>query len=97
MYEPLDVNRGLPYGCDCATCCITNSSATLPDLIPALLFFIPRPSVCPERFRFADRAPEEFPAPFVVVGFWKFLEPDGSLPADIDGDGDEVDELMPFV
>lgn len=87
----------LPYGCDCATCGMVISPATLPDLILALLFLTPRPGVCPWRFRFAERTPELFPPPLLVAELGGCLGPDGSLPADIDGDGEDVDELIPFV
>lgn len=63
----------------------------------ALLFLIPRPTACPGRFRFAERIPELFPPPLLVAEFDGYLGPDGSLPADIDGDGEDVDEMIPFV
>jgi hypothetical protein len=46
---------------------------------------------------FADRDPLLIPLLVVVVAFMGYLAPGGSLPADIDGDGDEVLEFMPFM
>ena len=37
-----------------------------------------------------------FPTPLLIAEFG-FLPPEGSLPADMEGEGEEVDELMPFV
>ena len=46
----------------------------------------------------ADRAPELLlPTPLLVAELGAYFAAEGSLPADIDGDGDEVEELMPFV
>lgn len=45
----------------------------------------------------ADRIAELLPAPLIVAEFGTILEPEGSLPADMEGDGDEVEELIPFV
>jgi hypothetical protein len=38
-----------------------------------------------------------FPTPLLVTGFGTTLEPEGSLLVDIDGDGEDVEELIPFV
>jgi hypothetical protein len=38
-----------------------------------------------------------FPTPLLEAEFEGSLEPEGSLLADIEGDGDEVEEWMPFV
>jgi hypothetical protein len=45
----------------------------------------------------AERAAELFPTPLLVTGFGTTLEPEGSLLVDIDGDGEDVEELIPFV
>ncbi len=37
------------------------------------------------------------PRPLVVAEFGGIFEPEGSRPADIDGEGEEVEELIPFV
>jgi hypothetical protein len=47
--------------------------------------------------RFGGRTAELFPTPLLVAEFGPILEPEGSLLADIDGDGEEADELIPFV
>jgi len=72
----------------------------LADRSPTLLFLWPRPSSCggaSRLVRFADRAAELFPIPLLVAEFGATLEPEGSLLADIDGEGEEVEELIPFV
>jgi hypothetical protein len=73
----------------------------LADLKPTLLFLCPRPSNCPGASRlalFAERGPEVLlPTPLLVAEFGGYFAPDGSLLADIDGDGDEVEECTPFV
>jgi hypothetical protein len=71
----------------------------LPDRNPTLLFLWPLPSNCVDGVsrlvRFAERAAELFPTPLLVAEFGATLEPEGSLLADIDGDGEEVEELIP--
>ena len=48
--------------------------------------------------RFADRAPELLgPTPLLVAEFGGYLAAEGSLLADIEGDGEELDELIPLV
>jgi hypothetical protein len=47
--------------------------------------------------RFGGRTAELFPTPLLVAEFGPILEPEGSLLADIDGDGEEAEELIPFV
>jgi hypothetical protein len=47
--------------------------------------------------RFGGRTVELFPTPLLVAEFGPILEPEGSLLADIDGDGEEAEELIPFV
>lgn len=74
----------------------------LADLKPTLLFLCPRPSSCPGTSRlvlFAERAPDALlPTPLLVAEFGGYFAlPPGSLLADIDGEGDEVEEFMPFV
>jgi hypothetical protein len=74
----------------------------LPDRSPnpTLPFLCPLPSSCggaSRRERFAERTVELFPTPLPVAEFGATLEPDGSLLADIEGDGEEVEELIPFV
>jgi hypothetical protein len=44
---------------------------------------------------FADREP--FPTPLLVTPLVGYFAPGGSLPADIDGDGDEVLEWIPLM
>ena len=77
------------------------SPAMLADRSPPLATRCPRPSILeggPSRWiRFADRGPDVLlPTPLLVAEFG-FLPPDGSLPADIEGEGEDVEELMPFV
>lgn len=74
----------------------------LPDRRPSptLLFLWPLPNSCAGASRlerFAERAAELFPAPLLVAEFGATLEPEGSLLADMDGDGEDVEEWMPFV
>jgi hypothetical protein len=46
----------------------------------------------------ADLTPEVLPTPLLVAEFGGIFDAEfGSLPADIEGEGDEVEELMPFV
>ncbi len=46
----------------------------------------------------ADLAPELLlPTPLLVAEFGGYFAAEGSLLADIDGEGEEVEELMPFV
>ncbi len=47
--------------------------------------------------RFAERAAGPVPTPLIVAELGTTLEPEVSLLADIDGDGEEVEELIPFV
>jgi hypothetical protein len=73
----------------------------LADLKPTLVFLCPRPSSCPGASRltlFAERAPDTLLTPLLVVevgGY--FALPPGSLLADMDGEGEDVEECMPFV
>ncbi len=78
---------------------MADSPATLADRRPTLLFLCPRPRSWggTSRLRFADLAPELLPAPLLVAEFGGYLAADGSLLADIDGEGEEVEECMPFV
>jgi hypothetical protein len=76
----------------------------LADLKPTLLFLCPRPSNCPGTSRlvlFAERAPAALlPTPLPVAEFGGYIAlPPGSLLADMDGEGEEVEveECMPFV
>jgi hypothetical protein len=74
----------------------------LPDRSPnpTLPFLCPLPSSCggaSRRERFAERTAELFPTPLLVAEFGATLEPDGSLLADNEGDGEEVEEFIPFV
>jgi len=73
----------------------------LADLSPTLLFLCPRPSSCPVPSLLdllADRAPElPFPIPLLVAEFGGYFAPPGSLPAEIDGDGEDVEDFIPFV
>lgn len=66
-----------------------------------LLFLCPRPSSCPGASRLgllAERTPDvPLPTPLLVAELGGYLGPEGSLLADIDGDGDDVEECMPFV
>jgi hypothetical protein len=77
------------------------SPAILADRSATLLFLCPRPNDCPgvsRRIRFADRAPELLgPTPLLVAEFGGYLAAEGSLLADIEGDGEELDELIPLV
>lgn len=72
----------------------------LADRKPTLLFLCPLPNICPGvslLARLADRTPAlVFPVPLLVAEFGG-LPLCGSLPVDIEGDGEEVDECMPFV
>jgi hypothetical protein len=46
----------------------------------------------------ADRAPALLlPTPLLVAEFGGYFDPEGSLLADRDGEGVEVEEFMPFV
>jgi hypothetical protein len=46
----------------------------------------------------ADLTPKVLPPPLLVAEFGGIFDAEfGSLPADIEGEGDEVEELMPFV
>jgi hypothetical protein len=70
-----------------------NPSPTLPFLWP-----LPSNWAGASRLgRVADRTAELFPTPLLVAELGPILDPEGSLLADIDGDGDEVEELIPFV
>lgn len=89
------------YGWGSATWGIASSPTTLPDLIPTLLFLWPRPSSCPgasRLVRLADRDPGALVAaalPVPDVG--GCFTPEEVLFADIEGDGEEVEALMPLV
>lgn len=93
--------RYLLYGGGSATCCTARFSAMLADLKPTLLFLCPRPSNCPGASRLAllaERTPDvPLPTPLLVAELGGYFAPPGSLLADIDGDGDELEECMPFV
>ena len=78
------------------------SPAILADRKPTLLFLCPRPSNCPgtsRGVRLVARTPvPRLPTPLLVAELGGYFAPDpGSLLADMEGDGDEVEELMPFV
>lgn len=78
---------------------IAESPARLADRRPTLLFLCPLPSnwVGASRLRVAERAPLIFPTLLPEVEFGGNFAPDGSLPADIEGEGDEVEEWTPLV
>ena len=77
------------------------SPVILPDRRPTLLFLWPRPSNCTgvsRLDRLADRAPEALVTtalPVAEPGGYFAL--DAPLFADIEGEGDEFEALMPFV
>ena len=89
------------YGWGSAAWGTARSPTILPDRRPTLLFLWPRPSNCTgvsRRVRLADRAPEALVAtalPAAEVG--GCFAPDVPLLADIDGEGEELAALMPFV
>lgn len=77
------------------------SPTRLPDRNPTLLFLCPRPRIWgggSRLARFADRGAERLlPAPLLVAEVGGYFAVLGSLPADIDGEGDDAEDLMPFV
>jgi hypothetical protein len=89
------------YGWGSATWGAASSPTTLPDRRPTLLFLWPRPSNCTgvsRLERLADRAPEALvgaAVPVAEVG--GYLAPALPLLADIEGEGEEFEALMPFV
>ena len=71
----------------------------LEERTPTLPFLCPRPSnweLPSRRFRFADRG-AEVPFPLVVAECGAAFAAGGRRPVDIEGEGEEVEELIPFV